>query len=78
MQGWVTYQIRKDRSLALASDPHAYEKSGRHRIIVKEKPGNIGGKNRSASLASSERECARNCGAAPVSPNTQKRSRGKT
>jgi len=35
MQGWVTYRTRKDRSLALTSDPHAYEKPGRYRILVK-------------------------------------------
>jgi hypothetical protein len=29
MQEWVTYRTRKDRTLALASDPHIYEKSGR-------------------------------------------------
>lgn len=35
MQGWVTYRIRKDRSRALASDPHTYEKGGKYRILVK-------------------------------------------
>ena len=35
MQGWVTYRTRKDRKLALASDPHTYEKKGRYRILVK-------------------------------------------
>jgi adenine-specific DNA-methyltransferase len=35
MQGWVTYRTRKDRSLALASDPHTYEKGGKYRILVK-------------------------------------------
>jgi DNA modification methylase len=35
MQGWVTYRTQKDRSLALASAPHTYEKSGRYRILVK-------------------------------------------
>ena len=35
MQGWVNYRTRKDRSLALASDPHAYEQKGKYRILVK-------------------------------------------
>lgn len=35
MQGWVTYRTRKDRTLALASDPHTYEKAGKYRILVK-------------------------------------------
>jgi DNA modification methylase len=35
MQGWVTYRTRKDRTLALTSDPHIYEKSGKYRILVK-------------------------------------------
>lgn len=35
MQGWVTYRTRKDRSLALASDVHQYEKSGTYRVLVK-------------------------------------------
>jgi DNA modification methylase len=35
MQGWVNYRTRKDRSLALASDPHTYEKGGRYRVLVK-------------------------------------------
>lgn len=35
MQGWVTYRTRKDRSLALASDPHTYDKPGRYTILVK-------------------------------------------
>ena len=35
MQGWVTYRTRKDRTLALSSDPHIYEKPGRYRILVK-------------------------------------------
>ena len=35
MQGWVTYRTRKDRTLALTSDPHTYEKSGKYRILVK-------------------------------------------
>ena len=35
MQGWVTYRTRKDRTLALTSDPYTYEKSGKYRILVK-------------------------------------------
>ncbi|HEB74925.1 MAG TPA: site-specific DNA-methyltransferase [Nitrospirae bacterium] len=35
MQGWVTYRTRKNRTLALTSDPHTYEKPGRYRILVK-------------------------------------------
>lgn len=35
MQGWVTYRTRKDRALALTSDPHTYAKPGRYRILVK-------------------------------------------
>lgn len=35
MQGWVTYRTRKNRKLALTSDPHTYEKPGRYRILVK-------------------------------------------
>ena len=35
MQGWVTYRTRKDRSLALASDPHTYPKAGKYRALVK-------------------------------------------
>ena len=35
MQGWVTYRTRKDRTLALASDPHTYEEPGRYRVLVK-------------------------------------------
>jgi hypothetical protein len=35
MQGWVNYRTRKDRSLALTSDPHAYEQPGQYRILVK-------------------------------------------
>ena len=35
MQGWVAYRTRKDRALALASDPHTYEKAGRYRVLVK-------------------------------------------
>lgn len=35
MQGWVTYRTRKDRTLALTSDPHTYERPGRYRVLVK-------------------------------------------
>ena len=35
MQGWVAYRTRKDRSLPLTSDPHTYNKRGKHRILVK-------------------------------------------
>ena len=35
MQGWVAYRTRKVRSLPLTSDPHTYEKQGKHRILVK-------------------------------------------
>ncbi len=35
MQGWVTYRTRRDRTLALTSDPHAYEEPGRYRVFVK-------------------------------------------
>lgn len=34
-QGWVTYRTRKDRSLALDSDPHAYEAAGEYAVMVK-------------------------------------------
>ena len=35
MQGWVAYRTRKERKLPLVSDPHAYEKPGKYRILVK-------------------------------------------
>lgn len=35
MQGWVAYRTRKDRKLPLSSDTHAYEKTGKYRILVK-------------------------------------------
>jgi DNA modification methylase len=35
MQGWVTYRTRKDRSLDLQSEPHAYAKAGKYRVLVK-------------------------------------------
>lgn len=34
-QGWVTYRTRKDRSLALESDPHAYDKAGQYDVMIK-------------------------------------------
>lgn len=34
-QGWVTYRTRKDRSLALESDSHAYDKAGQYDVMVK-------------------------------------------
>ena len=35
MQGWVAYRTRKDRTLPLTSDPHTYERPGKHRVLVK-------------------------------------------
>lgn len=35
MQGWVAYRTRKERALTLVSDPHTYEKPGKHRVLVK-------------------------------------------
>ncbi len=35
MQGWVTYRTRKDRTLALQSDAHTYEKPGKYTILIK-------------------------------------------
>jgi hypothetical protein len=35
MQGWVAYRTRKERRLPLISDPHAYERPGKYRILVK-------------------------------------------
>ena len=35
MQGWVAFRTRKERKLALTSDPHVYEKLGKYRILVK-------------------------------------------
>jgi adenine-specific DNA-methyltransferase len=35
MQGWVTYRTLKDRTLALTSDSHTYEKAGTYRVLVK-------------------------------------------
>lgn len=34
MQGWVTYRTGKERTLALTSDPHTYEKAAKYRILV--------------------------------------------
>ena len=35
MNGWVAYRTRKDRTLVLHSDSHAYDKAGRYTIMVK-------------------------------------------
>lgn len=35
MQGWVAYRTRKERTLALISDPHTYEKPGKYKILIK-------------------------------------------
>lgn len=35
MQGWVTYRTRKDRTLDLASDTHAYDSPGTYNVMVK-------------------------------------------
>lgn len=35
IQGWVAYRTRKDRSLALRSDPHTYAKPGTYSVMVK-------------------------------------------
>ncbi len=35
MQGWVAYRTRNERKLPFVSDPHTYEKPGKHRILVK-------------------------------------------
>jgi adenine-specific DNA-methyltransferase len=35
MQDWVTYRTRRDRKLALTSDPHTYDKAGHYRVLVK-------------------------------------------
>ena len=34
-QGWVTYRTRKDRRLALLSEPHAYDEPGDYLVMVK-------------------------------------------
>ena len=35
MQGWVTYRTRKDRTLALQSEQHTYEKPGKYTVLIK-------------------------------------------
>ena len=35
MQDWVAYRTRRDRKLALTSDPHTYDKAGHYRVLVK-------------------------------------------
>jgi adenine-specific DNA-methyltransferase len=35
MQGWVAYRTRKERSLSLTSDAHAYGSPGSYRVLVK-------------------------------------------
>lgn len=35
IQGCVTYRTRRDRTLALTSDPHEYEARGRYSLLVK-------------------------------------------
>jgi len=35
MQDWVTYRTRRDRKLALTSDPYTYDKPGHYRVLVK-------------------------------------------
>jgi DNA modification methylase len=35
MQGFVTYRTRKDGTLVLVSDPHAYPEPGTYRVVVK-------------------------------------------
>lgn len=35
MNGWVAYRTRKDRTLALKTDPYPYEKPGKYTIMVK-------------------------------------------
>ena len=35
MQDWVTYRTRRDRKLALTSDPHTYDRRGHYRVLVK-------------------------------------------
>jgi adenine-specific DNA-methyltransferase len=35
IQGFVTYRTRKSRKLLLVSDPHPYEKHGKHHVVVK-------------------------------------------
>jgi len=35
MNGWVTYRTRRNRALALESDPHTYDKRGQYTVMVK-------------------------------------------
>ena len=35
MQGWVAYRTRKDRTLALVSDPHTYEEHRKVNVMIK-------------------------------------------
>ena len=35
MQGWVAYRTRRDRTLPVISDQHAYEKPGKYQVLVK-------------------------------------------
>jgi hypothetical protein len=32
---WQSYRTRKDRTLALKSDPHTYESKGKHKVLIK-------------------------------------------
>lgn len=35
MNGWVAYRTRKERTLALKTDPYAYDKAGKYTVMVK-------------------------------------------
>jgi hypothetical protein len=35
MNGWVAYRTRKERALALRTDPYAYDKAGKYTLMVK-------------------------------------------
>jgi hypothetical protein len=35
IRGWLAFRTRKERKLPLVSDPHAYDKPGKYRILVK-------------------------------------------
>jgi hypothetical protein len=35
MNGWVAYRTRKERALALNTDPYAYDKAGKYSVMVK-------------------------------------------
>lgn len=35
MNGWVAYRTRRERKLALTTDPHAYAKPGKYTVMVK-------------------------------------------